>query len=74
MDAREALAREFWDVTQPEVVPFVSDEASWYDFDWLDDGELLARLEGHYGSAVGRDKLRMPFWQLLDFLNQGRRR
>jgi hypothetical protein len=74
MDAREALAREFWEVTQPEVVPFVSDEAAWYDFDWLEDDDVLALLEGHYGVAVGREKLRMPFWELLDFLSGSRSR
>lgn len=35
MDRREVLAKEFFDVTQAELTPFVSDEATWYDFDYL---------------------------------------
>jgi len=74
LDEREALAREFWGVTRPEVVPFVSDDATWYDFDWLEDGHLLSILEAHYGMSIERDKLRIPFWELLDFLSVNRRR
>jgi hypothetical protein len=74
MDERIALAREFWEVTRPDAVPFVSDEATWYDLDWLDDGALLSILEAHYGVTVGRDKLQMPFWALLDFLSLSRSR
>lgn len=74
MDERNALAREFREVTRPEVVPFVSDEATWYDFDWLDDGALPSILEAHYGVTVERERLRMPFWELLDFLSRNRTR
>jgi hypothetical protein len=41
--------RELWEVTQPEMVPFVSDEANWYDFDYLEDEQLLGILDDNYG-------------------------
>ncbi len=53
-------------------MPFVSDEANWYDFDYLADDELLALLGSHYGAQVGPDELRLPFWKLLDYLNRNR--
>ncbi len=74
MDARKALAREFWEITRPDVVPFVSDEATWYAFDYLDDDELLRIVDMHYGVGIGPDELRMPFWRLLDFLASNRTR
>ena len=34
----------------------MSDEATWYDFDWLDDGALPSILEAHYGVTVEREE------------------
>lgn len=72
MDERASLAREFWDLTRPELVPFVSDEANWYDFDFMADDELLTLLDSHYAARVTSDELRLPFWKLLDCLNRNR--
>jgi hypothetical protein len=74
MDERAGLAREFWEVTQPEMVPFVSDEANWYDFDYLEDEHLLRILDDYYGIALGGEMLKLPFWALLDYLSLNRRR
>lgn len=74
MDEREVLVREFWEVTHPELVPFVSDEATWYDFDWLEDEELLGILDNHYGITLGGEVLKLRFWALLDYLSLNRRR
>lgn len=68
MDRRALLAREFYEVTGAEVTPFVSDEATRYSFDYLDAAELLAIVESHFGVALEKDVLNLPFWQLLDLL------
>ena len=68
MDRRVPLAREFFEVTRAEIIPFVSDEATWYDFDYLEAVELAAIVESHFGVALEESTLALPFWQLLDFL------
>ena len=74
MDRRVLLAREFFEVTGAEVIPFVSDEATWYAFDYLDAVELLATVESHFGVALEEGTLALPFWQLLDLLAANRTR
>jgi acyl carrier protein len=74
MDRRGLLAREFFEVTGAEVIPFVSDEATWYAFDYLDAVELVALLESHFGVALDKSALALPFWQLLDRLAVNRTR
>lgn len=69
MDSRATLAREFFEVTRAEVTPFVSDEATWYDFDYLEPDELGEVIQAHYGVALDHAKLAMPFWAFLDYLN-----
>ncbi len=73
MDARGSLAREFFEVTHAELIPFVSDEATWYDFDHLDLDELTSVLQSHFGLEVNEAILAQPIWKLLDFLNENRR-
>lgn len=73
MDSRAALAAEFFEVTHAEVAPWVSDEANWYDFDYLDSEELNEAVYAHYGLTLDDDRLRMPFWSLLDFLDTNRK-
>ena len=68
MDARAQAANEFFVVTQAEVIPFVSDEATWWDLDYLDTVELATAIEAHYGVVLDVTKLALPFWQLLDFV------
>jgi acyl carrier protein len=46
----------------------VSDEATWYDFDYLEAVELAAIVESHYGVAIEEATLALPSWKLLDFL------
>jgi hypothetical protein len=73
MDRRAALAKEFFEATGAELAPFVTDEATWYDFDYLADGEVIVIIQSHYGVKVDRASLSMPFWSLLDHLNANRR-
>ena len=68
MDERQVLADEFFSVTGAELIPFVSDEATWYDFEYVDDAEVMAIIQSHYGVAVDRAALSLPFWRLLDLL------
>jgi hypothetical protein len=68
MDERQVLADEFFSVTGAELIPFVSDEATWYDFEYVDDAEVMAIIQSHYGVAVDGAALSLPFWQLLDLL------
>ncbi len=72
MDRRATLANEFFEVTCAELVPFVSDEATWYDFDYLDANELTEIVESHYGVTLDEAKLTLPFWAFLDFLDASR--
>ena len=72
MDARVHLATEFYGATHAEMIPFVSDEANWYDFDYLDSEELASVLESHYGLRVDEATLGLPFWKFLDFLAENR--
>jgi hypothetical protein len=68
MDRRATAAREFFEITGAELAPFVSDEASWYDFDYLEVPELAAIIQSHYGVAIDDTTLSLPFWKLLDYL------
>jgi hypothetical protein len=72
MDRREVIANEFFEVTHAEIIPFVSDEATWYDFDYLEAVELAAIVKSHYGVAIEEATLALPFWKLLDFLAANR--
>jgi hypothetical protein len=74
MDRRVLLAREFFEVTRAEVIPFVSDEATWSDFDYLEDVELAAIVESHFGVALEANRLALPFGQRLGFLAANRTR
>lgn len=72
MDRRVLLANEFFEVTRAEITPFVSDEATWYDFDYLDGVELAEIVDSHYGVVLDETTLAAPFWALLDFLDANR--
>ena len=74
MDLRENLAREFYAATGAELAPFVSDEANWLDLDYLEQQELFDLVAAHYGVRLNDELIRMPFWQLLDYLHAHRRR
>jgi len=72
MDSRALLANEFFEVTRADITPFVSDEATWFSFDYLDAVELAEIVESHYGVVIDETTLAMPFWALLDFLDSNR--
>jgi hypothetical protein len=73
MDRRQEIANEFYVVTGAEVAPFVSDQAKWFDFDYLGTEELLGRVEAYFGVRLDEQQLRLPFWRLLDHLQEHRR-
>jgi hypothetical protein len=72
MDRRVLLANEFFEVTGAELIPIVTDEATWYAFDYLDDAELAATVQLHYGVTLDKAVLRLPFWQFLDYIDKNR--
>lgn len=72
MDDRALLATEFFEVTRAEIMPFVSDGATWYDFDYLDIAELAKIVQSHYGIVLDETMLETPFWAFLDFLEVNR--
>ena len=72
MDSRASLAQEFFEVTHAELAPFVGDEATWFDFDYLEPKELIEIVQRHYGLTLDEDKLALPFWRFLDYLNGNR--
>lgn len=74
MDHRAALAQEFYSVAfSPEERPiFVSDRASIYDISPGDEAEIVSRCESYYGVTITENHLRMPLWEVLDFLSRNR--
>lgn len=68
MDRRAIAAKEFFEVTHAEIVPFVSDEATWYDFDYMEAAELVTIVQSYYGISIDVAKLSLPFWEVLDLL------
>jgi len=74
MDSRAVLAEEFYVATNAELAPFVSDEATWYSFDYLEQSEVVEAVHAHYGLTLGGAELAWPFWQLLDYLDANRQR
>ncbi len=72
MDHRALSAKQFFEVTGAEIIPFVSDEATWYDFDYLAVEELAEIVESHYGVVINESMLTTPFWSFLDFLEAHR--
>jgi hypothetical protein len=72
MDSRRGIAQKFFEATGAELVPFVSDEATWYDFDYLAVHELLELVKARYGISLDEEHLKMPFWSLLDYLEANR--
>jgi hypothetical protein len=74
MDSRAASAQEFFAATHAELTPFVSDEATWWSFDYLELDELTRVIRTHYGVALDPAKLALPFWTFLDYLETHRTR
>jgi hypothetical protein len=72
MEARSDLAEEFFTATNPEMTPWVSDQATWFDFDYLDEAELHTAVQKHYGVDFDDETLRQPFWKFLDYLEANR--
>ncbi len=57
MANRSVLAEEFFGATGPELVPFVSDEATWFDFDYQSTDDLRRAVQVDYGIVL--DELRL---------------
>jgi hypothetical protein len=73
MERRRSLAQEFYEaVLDEEEHPiFVSDRASLWDIDG-DEQEMITRIRDHYGVAINPDAFSLPFWKLLDHLQENR--
>jgi hypothetical protein len=72
MAKREALAHEFFAATRPELIPFVSYEAKWFHFDYVETDQLSRVIKAHYRLELDEASLRLPFWQFLDYLQASR--
>ncbi len=74
IDARKPLVKEFYDaILDPYEHPWlVTDEASLYDITLDEDDDLIKRINEYYGVDVKKELLGLPFWQLLDYLNNNR--
>lgn len=75
MTRRRALAERFFEkmLTPAERPYFVSDEARLDDFFMIDEKErasFLRRCSDAYSVTVTERELALPFWQLLDHLEQ----
>jgi hypothetical protein len=74
MERRSIQANEFYSamLSEEEHPWFVSDEATLADVHVGDLAELSERCRQHYGVRLEPDHLRIPFWQLLDYLGHHR--
>jgi hypothetical protein len=71
---RDVLVREFLKsvVAKDERPIFISDRATLLDIWGADEVEMIVRCERHYGVRLSEGELRLPFWQLLDLLDERR--
>jgi hypothetical protein len=63
----EAMLRHVCD--EEEFPYFVSDEATLFDVCTLTPEEIVERLASHYERKVHPKELRLPIWQLVDWLD-----
>lgn len=72
MDKRNFLVKEFCStVLDPDEIPFIiTDEATLYDIYIGDELELIGKINKKYGVCINLNHFEIPFWKLLDFLNQ----
>ena len=75
MNKRKILAEEFYNaILDPEEIPFiVTDEANLYDIYIGGEHELIQKAEEKYGVTLDMSDFKIPFWQLLDFLEKNRK-
>lgn len=69
--AQEFSAVALHDLEQPL---FISDEACLWDIFVGDQAELIERCACHYGVRITSGQFSLPFWQLLKFLEENRKR
>ena len=74
MAKRKGLAEEFFNtILDPEEIPFiVTDEASLYDIYIGDERELIQKVKEKYGVDINIKHFKIPFWKLLDYLEENR--
>jgi IS1 family transposase len=74
MDKRKEKAQEFYDaiLDSYEHPWLVTDEASLYDITLDEDDDLIERIYKFYGYKIESSQLSMPFWKLLDLLENKR--
>ena len=66
----ERVAELLRHVCDKEELPyFVSDEATLFDVCTLAQEEIARRLASHYARSVQLAELRLPIWQLVDWLH-----
>jgi hypothetical protein len=71
--AVEGLCDEFLEkVLYDEEPVFISDEANVFDISTSEPAELLKRCFDYYGKSITRDDLKLPLWQLVTRLSEGR--
>jgi hypothetical protein len=69
----EALCDEFLEkVLYDEEPIFISDEANVFDISTWEPAELMKRCFAYYGKPITREDLKLPLWQLVTRLSEGR--
>lgn len=76
MEEREKLSENFYQkILDPEEIPFlVTDEANLADIFLGEENELIKKVQKEYGVKITADHFRIPFWKLLDLLNEGQKK
>ncbi len=72
INKRKIYAEKFYNtILDPEEIPYiVTDEACLYDFFTGDEFKLIHQIKQKYGIDVNKEHFKMPFWKLLDLLEQ----
>jgi hypothetical protein len=71
--AAEGLCAEFLEhVLYDEEPLFISDEANVFDVSTLEPAKLTKRCFEYYGKSVTLADLKLPLWQLVTRLSEGR--
>ncbi len=75
MEKRKKQANEFYfSVLDPEEIPYiVTDEATLYAIYIGDEKEIINKIKQKYNVYISVEQFKIPFWQLLDFLENNRK-
>lgn len=76
MEKRKKLAEEFYHlILDPEEIPYVvTDEAALYDFYAGNENDLIKKIKFIYQVDINPQHFKLPFWKLLDFLKETRKK